>query len=225
MRDVREQGSERDHHLDTELAGKVDDHVGEGLPAEVRLDPEEQYGVAIEIRDRRVVEGIFRPVDVPRLTVDEGDVRAGRLEVEEVLRLDVGEAVRIPDLGEVAARERGALAAVVPTAKSSDQNRSRMRSSSAIGEVYVRPEEQRREGNRADPDRGRQEDVCEHEPPREMRSPLQLSEPHLGEQQDEHAGTELEEARSAVAACREVAEAEQERQQEDPHEHRMHVDE
>src|SRR6266851_2070176 len=123
MRDVREQGSERDHHLDTELAGKVDDHVGEGLPAEVRLDPEEQYGVAIEIWDRRVVESIFRPVDVPRLAVDEGDVRAGRLEVEEVLRLDVGEAVRIPDLGEVAARERGALAAVVPTAKSSDQNR------------------------------------------------------------------------------------------------------
>jgi hypothetical protein len=42
---------------------------------------------------------------VPRLTVDERDVRTGGLEVEEVLRLDVGEAVRLPDLGEIAACE------------------------------------------------------------------------------------------------------------------------
>jgi hypothetical protein len=50
-----------------------------------------------------VVEGVLGPVDVPRLTIDERDVRAGRLEVEEVLRLDVGEPVRLPDLGEVTA--------------------------------------------------------------------------------------------------------------------------
>jgi hypothetical protein len=60
---------------------------------------------------------------VPRLTVDERDVRTGGLEVEEVLRLDVCKPVRVPDLGEVAACERGALAAVVPTAKCCDQNR------------------------------------------------------------------------------------------------------
>jgi hypothetical protein len=60
---------------------------------------------------------------VPRLTVDERNVRTGGLEVEEVLRLDVGEAVGFPDLGEVAACERGALAAVVPAAKCRDQNR------------------------------------------------------------------------------------------------------
>jgi hypothetical protein len=60
---------------------------------------------------------------VPRLTVDERDVRAGGLEVEEVLRLDVGEAIRFPDLGEIAACKRGALAAVVPAAKCCDQNR------------------------------------------------------------------------------------------------------
>jgi len=67
-----------------------------------------------------VVEDVLGPLDVPRLTVDERDVRAGGLEVEEVLRLDVREPVRLPDLGEVAARERGALAAVVPTAKGCD---------------------------------------------------------------------------------------------------------
>jgi hypothetical protein len=50
-------------------------------------------------------------------------MRTGGLEVEEVFRLDVGEALRFPDLGEVPAGERGALAAVVPAAKCCDQNR------------------------------------------------------------------------------------------------------
>ncbi len=123
MRHIREQRAERDHQLDAEIAREIDDHGREGLPAQVGLDPEQQDRVAIEIRDRRVVEGVLRPVDVPRLTVDERDVRAGRLEVEEVLRLDVGEPVSLPDLGEVTACERGALATVVPAAKCCDQNR------------------------------------------------------------------------------------------------------
>jgi hypothetical protein len=123
VRHVGEQRAERDHHLDAELAGQIDNHAGEGLPAEVRLDSEQQDRVAVEPGDGRVVEGVLRPLDVPRLTVDERDVRTGGLEVEEVLRLDVCKPVRFPDLGEVAACERGALAAVVPTAKCCDQNR------------------------------------------------------------------------------------------------------
>jgi hypothetical protein len=50
-------------------------------------------------------------------------MRAGRLEVEEVLRVDLCEAVRVPDLGEVAAGERGSLSAVVPAPKGGDQQR------------------------------------------------------------------------------------------------------
>ena len=123
MRDIREQRPERDHHLDTELPSKIDDHAGEGLPAEVRLDSEQENGVAIEIRNRGVVEGILRPVDVSRLAVDEGDVRAGRLEVVEILGLDLGEAIRLPDLGEIAACKRRALTSVVPAAECGDQNR------------------------------------------------------------------------------------------------------
>ena len=41
---------------------------------------------------------------------------------------------------------------------------------------------------------------------------------------DEHDGAEVEEARRAIAARREVAEAEEEGQQEDPHDRRMDVD-
>ena len=52
VRHVREQGSERDHHLDTELARQVDDHSGERAPAQVRLDSEQEHRVAFQAGDR-----------------------------------------------------------------------------------------------------------------------------------------------------------------------------
>jgi hypothetical protein len=221
VRHVGEQRSERDHHLDTELACKLGNHVGEGLPAQIRLDPEQQDRVAIDTRNRRVVEGVLRPFDVPRLTVDQRDVRTGRLEVEEVLRLDVGESVRLPDLGEVSARERGTLPAVVPASNCRDQNRLAqarsvtMRSSSVIGEVYVRPEEQRREGDRAHPDGGARKTCSSTSPTAGACATAALPAPS-GQEDDEHRGAELEEARRAITARGEVAEAEDEGQQEDP---------
>jgi hypothetical protein len=50
-------------------------------------------------------------------------VRTGRLEVVEILGLDLGEAIRLPDLREVAACKRRALTSVVPAAECGDQNR------------------------------------------------------------------------------------------------------
>ena len=47
VRDVRKQRAERDHHLHAELLREVDDHPGERAPAKVRLDPEQQHGVAL----------------------------------------------------------------------------------------------------------------------------------------------------------------------------------
>jgi hypothetical protein len=70
-----------------------------------------------------MVEGVLRPLDVAGLPLDERNVRAGRLEVVEVLGLDLREAVRLPDLGEVAARQRRALAPIVPATERGDQNR------------------------------------------------------------------------------------------------------
>jgi hypothetical protein len=80
-----------------------------------------------------VVEGVLGPLDVTRLSLDERDVRSGRLEVEEVLRIDLREALRLPDLGEVPTGERGSLAAVVPPAKGGDQERLTERR--ALGDV------------------------------------------------------------------------------------------
>src|SRR5689334_25104755 len=93
--------------------------------------------------------------------------------------------------------------------------RATMRSSSAIGQVYVRPPEQRRQRHRPDPDRRGEEYVHEHEPPGKVCTPLQLAEAHLPEQHDEHADAEQEQAMRAVAARSQVAEAEEERDQED----------
>ena len=70
-----------------------------------------------------MVEGILGPLDVTRLALDQRDVRTRGLEVEEVLGIDLREAVRIPELGEVAAGERRSLPAVVPAAKGGDQER------------------------------------------------------------------------------------------------------
>ncbi len=76
-----------------------------------------------------MVEGIVGPVDVARLSLDERDVRPRRLKVEEPFRLDLCEALSLPDFRKVAAREGGALSAVVPTAERRDQN----------GRAQVRP--------------------------------------------------------------------------------------
>jgi hypothetical protein len=123
VRHVREQGAERNHHLDTKLAREVDDHPGEGLPAQVRLDSQQKHGIALETRNACVVEGVLGPLNLPRAALDERDVRPRRLEVEEALRLDVGEPLGRPGLREVAAGKRSPLPAVVPTAECGDQDR------------------------------------------------------------------------------------------------------
>src|SRR4051794_19729420 len=90
-----------------------------------------------------------------------------------------------------------------------------MRSSSAIGQVYVRSPEEGRERDRADPDGRCEEDVHEHEPPGQMCAPLQLTEPHLREQHHEEGNCEREEWRRTVTTGTEVAQAEEERAEED----------
>ena len=105
VRDVREQRPEGDHHLNAEILGQPDDQLREGAPAQVGLDPEQEDRVAIGSLELRVVEGVLGPVDPPRQPVDERDVRPGRLEVEEALGIDLGEALGAPRLRQVSARK------------------------------------------------------------------------------------------------------------------------
>ena len=123
MRHVGEQRPKRDDELDVQLLDMTDDQVGERTPADVWLDPEQQDDVALETRRLRAIEGRLRPVDLPSYPVDERNVRPGRLEIEETLRIDVCDLVGAPELGEVARRERGRLGAVVPPAKRGYEDR------------------------------------------------------------------------------------------------------
>src|SRR5688500_8374787 len=106
MRDVREQRTERDHELDLEVTREVDDEGGEPAPAQVRLDAEQQNRVALGPGDPSVVKSRVGPFDPPGLAVDQRDVWTGRLEVEELLAVDLREAGRAPRPREEAPGQR-----------------------------------------------------------------------------------------------------------------------
>src|SRR5262249_5201956 len=89
---------------------------GERPPAQVRLDAEQEHCVLAHPRRPRMEEDRLRPVDPPRVPVLEPDLGSRRLEVEEALRVDLREPLRVPGLREIARRERRPLAAVVPPA-------------------------------------------------------------------------------------------------------------
>ena len=182
VRHVGEQRAERDDELDVEIAREVEHELREGLPAQARLDAEQQHDVAVGARDPSVVEGVLRPLDLPRHPLVERDVRPVRLEVDEALRIDVREPLGVPDAREVARGERRTLAAVVPAPEGCDQDGSLERGTPhhpqlAHGAQSTRgPPEGGDEPDRPGPDRGGQPDVDQDEPPRQLVPPLQLAD-------------------------------------------------
>ena len=194
MRDVGQERAERDDELHVDVASKLDDLLRERPPAQIRLDPEQEYAIAVGTRDRRVVENRLRPVDPAREALLERDVRPRRLEVEELLRIEVREPTRLPALREEAQRERGALGPIVPAAESGDEDGSpdvgTPLDADVVGDIRSlrsrrSQEETRGERDDANPDRGRERDVQEHERPRELVLPLETPDGHLREDERE----------------------------------------
>jgi hypothetical protein len=191
VRDVREESAERDDELDVDVVSELDDLIRERPPAEVRLDSEQENRVAVGTRDRGLVEDRLRPVDAAREALLERDVRPRRLEVEELLGIEVGEPARLPALREEAERERGALRTVVPAAERGDEDgasdvRTPLDADVAGDSRSLRSrglqEEARGQRDDAEPDRCREHDVEEHEPPRELVLPLEPPDGHLREE-------------------------------------------
>ena len=120
---VGDECSERHRELHAELARKLGHEVAERAPAVIRLDADEQDRVAVRLGDSCAVEGVLGPLDLPRAPVFEGDHRPRRLEVDEELRVDVGELPRSPEPGQIPGRERRGLTAVVPSPERADQDR------------------------------------------------------------------------------------------------------
>ena len=124
VRHVGEQRAEGDDELDAEILGERDDELGEPAPAVVRLDAEEEHRVAVGTRYRACVEDVLRPFDVTREALVQRHERPRRLEVDEALGIDVGEARCTPAAREHAAGERCRLATVVPAPEGRDQDRA-----------------------------------------------------------------------------------------------------
>ena len=173
------------------------DDLAERPPAIVGLDADEQDRVAVRAGDAGAEEGVLGPFDLAGSSFLERDVRPRRLEVDEELRVDVGELPRSPQLREVARGEGRRLAAVVPAAERADENRTLERRRAFVdaqlpghrasllpGQRARRAPESEREREAQRPDRRREGDVHEHEPPRQGVSVLHLADDRL---RDEHA--------------------------------------
>jgi hypothetical protein len=124
VRDVRQERAQRDRELDLQIAGEVGDQLRERPPAVVRLDPDEDDGVAVGARNAGSEERVLRPLDLPRVRLVQRDERTSGLEVDEELGVDLRELLGLPGAGEVAGGERRRLAAVVPAPECGDQDRT-----------------------------------------------------------------------------------------------------
>jgi hypothetical protein len=135
VRDVGEERAERHDELDAEVTGEVDDLVRERPPAEVGLEAEHEHGVPFRLGNGGVVEGGLRPDDLASDPALQRDVRARCLEVEELLRIDVGETPCLPRLREEAGGERGTLRSVVPASEGGDEDGAAQRRSALDADV------------------------------------------------------------------------------------------
>ena len=93
VRHVGEQRAERDDHLRAERLGEVDDRAGRTCAsASTARCPASRIEVARRARDARGVDLDLGPLDLARARRRRADLRARRLEVEELLGVDRREA-------------------------------------------------------------------------------------------------------------------------------------
>ena len=101
----------------------VDDRVGEGAPADVRLDPAEQDEIALRGGHADRQQRVRGPVDLARLALDQADRGPVDLEVVELLRVDPGDDLRVERGGDRLQRRGGRAGGVVPAGEGADQGR------------------------------------------------------------------------------------------------------
>ena len=147
--------------------------------------------------NRGMEEGGLRPVDAPGHPVLERHLGPHRLEVEELLGVEVREPLGVPRLREVARGERRALRSVVPAAEGGDEHRAPERRTASRsgggwrwGESTRGPcagRAARRASAMAVKISGRQRHVDQHDPPGELVRPLDLADGHLAAEEHEDA--------------------------------------
>src|SRR5215212_3677309 len=126
MRYVGKQGTHRHHELHVERFCQFDDRRGEGTPAEVRLrsrkqdDPTVAGGFQAWLRSR---EHVLGPFDLARYAVDQLDLGACGLEIEELFAVEATETPRLPRGRQGPDRDAGRVGGIIPACKAGDENR------------------------------------------------------------------------------------------------------
>ena len=139
VRDVGEQRAERDDELHAERLGEVGDDVRERAPAHRRLGAAEQDQVARRARHVRDEDLDRRPDDLAGQPSTSLTFGRTRLEVVELLRVDLREAGRAERAAEERERGGGGVAGVVPAGERADQRRGPQAVRSVLPDQRLHP--------------------------------------------------------------------------------------
>jgi hypothetical protein len=121
--DVGEERAERADELHAERLGEIEDQRGEGAPARRGLGAAQQHEVARRARHARDEDLDGRPDDLAHAGGPGLDLRAHRLEVIELLGVDLREARGAERGADEGQRRGGGVARVVPASERADQGR------------------------------------------------------------------------------------------------------
>jgi hypothetical protein len=149
-----EERPQRDQQLGVEIAGDGDDLVAERPPPQLRLVTEDDDDVSSGVTASEELRAW--PVDVTD-PVLQPHLGPGGREVEELLRVDLGERPRRPPIAEPAGGRRCGVAGVVPPLERGDHDRSPEGRTARPAEVIHGPEgtgAPRSGGSRGDAPRG-----------------------------------------------------------------------
>lgn len=120
VRHVGEQCAEGEHHRDVELLGDADQLLGEQPPTQRRLRAEHQDHVAA--RGAGAPRTDRGPHDGASLLGREPYMRPHGGEVGELLRVDLGEGLRLPRFDEVPHAVAGCIGRIVPAGEGRNQD-------------------------------------------------------------------------------------------------------
>jgi hypothetical protein len=122
VRHICQEGAQGHEGGDAHLLGELEQLDGERTPAHRRFDALDQEDVTVKGGGGGEQDAGGGPAD-PALAVIQDDPGAADLEVVVVLRVDGGDGLGLPYLGEVLDGGRGSFARVVPALEGGDHDR------------------------------------------------------------------------------------------------------
>jgi len=120
---VGEEPTQAHDHLHAEFGRVVEGRPDEGLPAEIRLCPDEDQEVVGTAGRLRNVELVLGPGDAALKVVHHADLGTGVGEDKELFGFDLGAGLGAPLADQVAERARRDLRRVIPAREGGEEDR------------------------------------------------------------------------------------------------------